>query len=97
MTITEYTNVEFPFEEIKDNGDYFHSPHDLRKLGYAESQIWSVVIGNDDELDDGGDRWLYITYGPSGHYVNVEGYFATKEHHDGHTYYQEALEMEPLG
>ena len=94
---------EFPFVEhsrLSENGDqdgeYAHSPHELRKLGYDQTQIWSVVMGDDDELDENGERWLYMTYGPTGHYVNVIGYIGTIEHHDNDTYYQEAFEMLPL-
>jgi hypothetical protein len=53
-------------------------------------------MGDDDELDENGERWLYMTYGPPGHFVNVIGYIATAEHHDNDTYYQEAFEMLPL-
>jgi hypothetical protein len=90
---------EFPFEEIRNEGDYFDNAHQLRSLGYAQTQIWSIACGEDDELDDldeGGDRWLYMTYGPAGHFINVIGYVATKEHHDNETYYQETIEMRPI-
>ena len=98
MITTTYTNVDFPFEQIRDDGtpegDYFHRPQDIRKLGYAESQIWSIVEC-DDEFREDGQRISVYVYGPSEHYVNVIGYMATKEHHDGNTYYEETLEMEP--
>ena len=79
---------DFPFEEIRDdvcggNGDYFDSPEEAMKAtGYDRNKIWSVVISDDD--DDG-----VTTYGPSHHYINVIGYIATKEAHDGNTIYEE--------
>ena len=95
--MTHYTK-EFPFKEIRDDGtpegDYFHRPQDIRKLGYAESQIWSIYEG-DEEIRKDGQRFSVYVYGPSRHYINVIGYIATKEHHDGNTYYAETLEMEP--
>ena len=52
---------EFPFEEVSrmDSdgnccGDYANSPHELMKLGYAESQIWSVIDGDDDRPETTG-------------------------------------------
>jgi len=93
---------DFPFEEVSRMGndgsccgDYADSPHELRKRGYVESQIWSVVGGDEEAIQEDGTRLNFITYGPSGHYVNVIGYIATKEHHDGNTYYEETFEMEP--
>jgi len=96
--MTNIIYAEFPFNQIHgDDGDFFHRPADLKARGYAESQIWSVVVTDEDEsLDPDDDRWIYYVYGPSGHYVNVLGYIATEEHHDGKTYYQEAVQMEPL-
>lgn len=70
---------DFPFEEIrKPNGDYFDTAEDAMAAGYAESQVWSVIEG----------EGTYV-YGPSHHYINRLGYIATKEHHDGNTYYHE--------
>tara|TARA_B100000787_G_C16031398_1_gene222929 strand:- start:297 stop:581 length:285 start_codon:yes stop_codon:yes gene_type:complete len=94
--MTTIHEEDFPFEEIRDEGgDYFYRISELLALGYVESQIWSVVSG-DDEVDQNGQRWIYFTYGPSHHYVNLIGYVATKEHHDGDTYYEEAMDMDPL-
>ena len=69
---------EFPFEEIRDEqGDYFLTIEDAKKhTGHDESHIWSVT-----EHDN---TWCY---GPSHHYVNLIGYLATHEAHDGNTYY----------
>lgn len=87
--------ADFPFEEVKrPDGDYFYRISELEELGYIKSQIWSVVDG-DEEIDESGQRWCYYTFGPSHHYVNLVGYVGTQEHHDGETYYQESLEMEP--
>lgn len=70
---------DFPFEEIrKRNGDYFDTAEDAMAAGYAESQVWSVIESEGT-----------YTYGPSYHYINRLGYIATKEHHDGNTYYHE--------
>jgi len=94
---------DFPFVEHSrldewgdEGGDYANRPHDLIKLGYAESQIWSVIEGDEEITQEDGRRLNSITYGPSRHYVNVIGYIATKEHHDGETYYEESFLMEPL-
>ena len=71
---------EFPFDEIRDqHGDYFSTVADAKKhSGYDESHIWSVT-----ECEG---AW---SYGPSHHYVNLIGYIATHESHDGNTYYEE--------
>jgi len=99
--MTTIHEADFPFEEVSRlskngdyDGDYAHSPHELRKLGYVESQIWSVMEG-DEEFREDGQRISVYVYGPSGHYVNVIGYIATEEQHDGATYYEETMEMEP--
>jgi len=74
---------EFPYEEIRKepDGDFFDSIEEAKALGFAESQIWSVT-----ECDNS------FAYGPSHHWVNLLGYVATVEHHDGKTYFIE----EPL-
>ena len=71
---------EFPFDEIRDqHGDYFSNVADAKKhSGYDESHIWSVT-----ECEG---AW---SYGPSHHYINLIGYIATHESHDGNTYYEE--------
>jgi hypothetical protein len=75
---------EFPFEEIrKRNGNFFNTAEDAMAAGYAESQVWSVIESEGT-----------YTYGPSFHYINRLGYIATKEHHDGETYYHEVPEEE---
>ena len=82
---SEYTlhHEEFPFDEIRDDdGDYFATVERAKTLtGYDESHIWSITETND----------VYPTYcyGPSHHYVNLIGYIATHEAHDGNTYYEE--------
>ena len=74
---------DFPYEEIrKPSGDYFDSWKDAKDAGYDDDQIWSVT-----ECDD------WISWGPPHHYVNHIGHVATKERHDGDTYYQYKLAM----
>lgn len=71
--------AEFPFEEIRTpSGDYFASQHQVRMAGYPDNQIWSVVV----------EEGIWV-FGPSHHWVNVVGYIATAETHDGETYYSE--------
>lgn len=70
----------FPFEEIRQSdGNYFDTWAQAKAAGYDDNQIWSVVGGDDD----------IFTYGPPYHYVNVVGFIATNERHDGDTYYEE--------
>ena len=72
---------EFPYDEIrKQNGDYFDSWQDAKDHGYEDNQIWSVTVHDDT-----------YCYGPPHHYVNHIGHIATKEIHDGKTYYEEEL------
>lgn len=74
-----YKDEAFPFEEIKkENGDYFSTVEEAQAAGFELSQIWSVIA--DDNV---------FTYGPTGHIINLIGYIATKETHDGETYYTE--------
>lgn len=74
----------FPFTELrKPDGDYFTAPAEALRCGFVPTQIWSIV-----ESDEDG---LWYVYGPSTHYVNIIGYVATAEHHDGKTYYHEQL------
>lgn len=71
--------TDFPFTEIRQpSGDYFDNVQQALDAGYALTQIWSVVES------DGA-----YSYGPVGHVVNLLGYIATAEHHDGETYYHE--------
>jgi len=81
-TVATVIDGEFPFEEIKlQDSDYFFSAQEAMDAGYAENQVWSLIEG----------ETMYVT-GPSHHRINVIGYFATKETHDGNTYYQEEME-----
>jgi len=87
-------DTQFPFKEIRDGGDesegnYFNHASELTALGYADSQIWSVV---EADSDDPKINYVIIT-GPSHHYVNRIGYFATNEHHDGNTYYYDYIDL----
>ena len=50
----------------------------------SEDQIWSVVIADTDE------GYTY-SYGPCEHWIGRLGYVATKEKHDGNTYYEETV------
>ena len=78
---------EFPFEEIrKESGDYFDSIKEMKDLGFTEHQMWSVTYSDSD------DGYVY-TYGPRGHCVNLLGYVATQEKHDGDTYYDWLIEL----
>lgn len=72
--------TDFPFDEIRDdNGDFFPTPDAASAAtGLGENHIWSIA-------DHDGS----ITYGPASDWVNVYGYFATAERHDGHTHYIE--------
>ena len=80
---------DFTFEGIKDeNGDFFNSTRELLDLGYVLSQIWS--IGS----EEGEDSKEYFVFGPSHHYVNLIGFIATEERHDGRTYYEELVSTE---
>jgi hypothetical protein len=89
-----YTVVEnFPFEEIRaEGGNLFFSAADAHAAGFDVDQIWSVVECDEYEDDDEGDLELRTSvwvYGPSHHYVNVLGFVATHERHDGDTYFEE--------
>ena len=77
---------EFPFTELKTpTGDYYDNRIEMERAGFVESQMWSVTDADDD---DGSE---YLCYGPVHHYVNLIGYIATAEHHDGDTYYIECV------
>ena len=79
---------DFPFDEIrKESGDYFDSIKEMKDLGFTENQMWSVVMSDHD------NGYVY-TYGPRGHCVNLLGYVATQEKHDGDTYYEELVEID---
>ena len=74
---------DFPYEEIrKPSGDLWTSAREAMDDGWDEDQVWSVA-------DDGETTWCY---GPASHYVNVIGFVATNERHDGETYYEESWE-----
>jgi len=84
MTTTH--EKEFPFNELKmPTGDYYDNPAQMMHAGFEESQMWSVV---EADSDDGAE---YLCYGPVHHYVNLLGYIATAEKHDGNTYYNECI------
>lgn len=84
MTTTH--EKEFPFNELKmPTGDYYDNPTQMMNAGFEESQMWSVV---EADADDGSE---YLCYGPVHHYVNLLGYIATAEKHDGNTYYNECI------
>lgn len=73
---------EFPFEEHrKENGDYFSSWKEVSEAGYDDDQIWSITEA----------EGVY-SYGPPHHYINIVGFIATSERHNGNTYYHEDLE-----
>ena len=85
--MTEANNIigDFPFEEIrKECGNYFDTIQECKDAGFDEDQIWSIVVGDDNEF----------CYGPSHHYVNFIGYVCTKERHDGFTYYIEEYDFD---
>lgn len=91
--MTTIIKGDFPFDEIRDtDGNLFPSLAKAREAGFNDDQIWSVVEGDSEEEMDPNDpdyepssTWVY---GPSHHYVNVLGYVATNERHDGDTYYE---------
>ena len=82
----------FPYTELRtQTGDYFDNRTEMARAGFLESQMWSVVEATADD----GSEWL--CYGPVHHYINLLGYIATAEHHNGGTYYEECIqEAEPI-
>ncbi len=77
---------DFPFNELKKHtGDYYDNRMEMEHAGFEEKQMWSVTHG---EGDDGSESYCY---GPVHHYVNLIGYIATAEYHDGNTYYEECI------
>lgn len=76
---------DFPFDELRQpSGDYFDTAAQAIKAGHTLDHIWSVTLSEDE--DDSGDTF---TYGPAYHCINVIGFIATNEQHDGDTYYEE--------
>ena len=76
---------DFPFKEIrKKSGGFFHTLEEVKALGYTEDQIWSVLIAENNE------GYTY-SYGPCDYLLSRLGYVATKEKHDGNTYYEETV------
>tara|TARA_B100000749_G_scaffold279027_1_gene270913 strand:+ start:1143 stop:1436 length:294 start_codon:yes stop_codon:yes gene_type:complete len=74
---------QFPYEEVRrPDEDYFQTWQEAKDAGYDDDQIWSVVLSEGDD----SETW---TYGPPHHYINLIGYIATDERHDGETYYHE--------
>lgn len=79
---------DFPYEDIRQkDGNLFDTLDQAKGAGYAENQIWSVVV------DDDSNTW---TYGPAHHYINRMGFVATVETHDGDTYYHETWDPEEM-
>jgi hypothetical protein len=77
---------EFPFTELKTpTGDYYDNRIEMERAGFQESQMWSVTAYT-------RGRSEYLIYGPIHHYINLHGYIATAEHHDGDTYYIEQID-----
>ena len=77
---------DFPFNELKTpTGDYYDNTSEMELAGFKESQMWSIVEA------EGADNSGWLIYGPVHHYVNLRGYVATAEHHDGETYYEECV------
>ena len=87
---------DFPFAEIRrESGDMFSTAREAMNMtGYDEFHIWSVVDCDDEEYN--GEDFGFCVYGPLNHYVNVMGFIATKETHDGETYYTECYSMGPV-
>ena len=84
--MTTIIEGDFPFEEIrKESGDFFSNIKEMEDLGFTEDQMWSVVCTDHDN----GSTY---TYGPRDHIINLLGYVATKEKHDGDTFYEEFIE-----
>ena len=84
--MTTTIQSDFPFQELKTpTGDVYDNQAQMQLAGFDETQMWSIVeaTGDDDS------EWLI--YGPVHHYVNLVGYVATAEHHDGETYYEECV------
>ena len=93
----EPIEATFPFDEIRqeEDGDMFDTAEEaMRFTGYDEYHIWSVADIDDEEYN--GERFGFAGYGPSYHRINVMGYIATKERHDGDTYYTECYSMGPV-
>ena len=82
----QYHKDYFPFDEIRDKGNYFLHLSPILELGYKRSQIWSVATPT---IEEGSPVHSQFVYGPSHHFVDVIGYIATEEHHDNQTYYIE--------
>lgn len=77
IEMPNYINTDIPFEIIKKpNEDYFASVEEAQQAGFALNQIWSVSEQDHE-----------FCYGPSHHIIDVIGYIATNETHDGETYY----------
>ena len=86
--MTTIIEEDFPFDEIKkESGDFFSSIKEMEDLGFTENQMWSVVC---TDFSEGST----FTYGPRGHWINLIGYVATNEKHDGDTYYEEFSELD---
>jgi hypothetical protein len=84
--IPVHKEERFPFKEELQDGGFFQTIQELKDLGYTDDQIWSVCEAQDED----GSFW-YVT-GPCYHRCDLMGYTATKERHDGLTYYYEKLD-----
>lgn len=84
--MTKTYNTEFPFQELRmPNGDYYDNQVQMQNAGFIQAQMWSIVEAT------GEDNSEWYVYGPADHYVNLVGYVATAEKHDGKTYYNECI------
>ena len=85
--MTHIIQGDFPYKKHnRPSGDFFRTVAEAKAAGWDENQIWSVVEG--DETLYGKNVWVY---GPSHHHINVLGFTATKERHDGETYFEETF------
>lgn len=76
--------AKFPFTQLrKPDGSYYEAPDEMVRAGFVPSQMWSIT-----ELEEDGLWWVF---GPADVFVDIVGYVATAEHHDGQTKYLEQL------
>jgi len=75
-----YQVDDFPFDQIRtpDGGFFATAAQAASATGLSDRHLWAIA-----------DHDGTITYGPATSWVNVYGYFATAEAHDGRTYYAE--------
>ena len=66
--------LEFPYEEIRRaDGNYFDSWKEVTTAGYADTQIWCVTTGDEEQ-------GTWFCYENTRRFVDVLGFIATKEH-----------------